>query len=460
MQLFPAQKPAVERFCDLASARPPARFILAWGTGTGKTIASIEILHRVNPESCLIICPAVMRWQWYDELTRWHPELALQTGVIDHGPGRRSLSSRKKEQLAMALCSRFQIVSYQLVQHITVRRWGMIIVDEAHHLADPKTEQSRCIAHLIHNNPWAHVLMLSATLIPTELRQLWHPLHLLHKDRWGKPAPKTGDVSWDFGRRYCNIETNGYGSAIVGARPEMMPELRERLSRFTSELTRDDIAGDLPPIDVRQLPMPEGDLATHTFAWIAQLSQDTRKVVIFTHHIALATAIFRETWAVRDCDGQLWGAAYIDGGTPFDKRREILARFAEPNYKGILVATSESLIEGVRLAWADRVLIAEWQQSPARVIQLLGRFQSVASTHKPMIEVLTLPSQRRKADALMQRVENINAILKASPTDKAIRKTFAIAKMTDEQVTQHLQSLLGAFNVDRAAWEDDGGDDE
>lgn len=393
-----------------------------------------------------------MRLQWLDELTRWAPELALQTGVIDSGPNTK-MSTGKRERLMQAYCARFQIVSYSLVQHVRHRRWGMIIIDEAHHIADPVTTQSRAVAERVHGNPWAHVVMLSATLIPLELKQLWHPLHLLHKDRWGKPDPKTGGMSWEFGRKYCNIETNAYGSVIVGAREEKMPELRERLGRFTSELSRRDIVANLPAIDVRQWAMPEGKLEKHAEEWINGLSADTKKVVVFAHHIHLATAIYKAIWATRDCDEELWGTAYIDGETPLEKRREILAKFDAPGYKGILVATSGSLLEGVRLAWADRVLIAEWRQSPARVVQLLGRFQSVASTHKPMIEVLTLPSQRGKADELMRRVSEINMILKASPTDKAIHETFAIEKMSESQVTAHLRSLLGAFNVNKSEWE-------
>lgn len=453
MQLFSPQQAGVDQYVALKGEYTPARGIFAWGTGTGKTPAAIVAMQRVKASTVLIVCPAVVRYHWRNQIERWAPHAAIQLGVIEYGR-ERQLTAEQTLARTTAYASLIQIVSYDLAKEVEFEPWDMIILDEAHHLGNPLSKQSQAVRTICEANPQAHILALSATLIPTEVKQLWHILHLLHRNRWGRPS-RTGDISWEFAQMYCEMKRSAYGTAIEGANQNMLPHLRKRLAPFTHELSRSDIAENLPPLDVRRFDLICGRPLAQVSNWVKDLPPDVKKIVIFTHHVKLAEQIANELWATRDFAGDLRRFHYCDGGVSMARRQQILEAMQEPGTSAILVATSQSLLEGVRLAWADRVLIAEWQQSPGRVLQLLGRFQAIDVHHKPQIDILTTPDLEVQANRLLQRVADINQVLKGGPPTDTLERVFQMESQTEEQITQHLQALLSGFNSDREQWDEE-----
>lgn len=370
---------------------------------------------------------------------------------IEMGRTRKSGTKKALAARDAAYAGNVQVVSYDLASHVDETGWDAIIFDEIHHLSDCTSKQSRTAQRLMRNNPGVPCIGLSATLIPTELWQLWHPMHLLFGSKWGR-APKAGKIAWDFVGRYCHVERNEYGCAPGVPRESRQAELKKRLDAAAHRLNREDIADDLPPLDVSILDVPGDSLARGlqvvgkaplvrpelSFAvdWFKSLEADVHHVVLLAYHRDVARGIAD---AIAGITGEF--PLYIDGSMPTGERVNILA-LAETMPKAVLVATSESMREGVRAMWAQKVLLVEWRQSPVKVIQTLGRFYSVGDRRRPQIQVLTDESLYGAARKLVGRMSAYNKLIKAGNTEETVEAIFAPAEMSEAKLEERTRQML------------------
>jgi hypothetical protein len=448
--LYPAQAEGVQW---ALSAPKPLRRTLAWATGCGKTAGAISIAEAVGAERILVVCPAIVRRHWAHELVKWWPTRFRTTGevgVIEWGP-RRNLTAEKTALRERAYTCPVQVVSYELCAYMQARDWDMVIIDELHNLGNPTSKQSKCLRALVKHNPRAHVIGLSATLVPTDVHQLWHPQHLLHGATWGRPS-RTGGISWGFIYEYLHVVANEWGKAPGPLREDRREALMQKLGHVCHRLTRVDILADCDPIDVMPLYVEKLDLGVFN-DWLSGLAEDTTHAVIFTYHKELCEHVMHTAriYAARYPDTCL---ECITGETPVAARHAILERVAQAP-RGILVATMGSLAEGVRLTWAQRVLVSEFRQSPGTMAQLFGRFSSVGSQARPKVEVVVPDADTMAAGHLLQRLADINAVIRGGAGEAAIQSTFKPRALTAERVEGMFAAMLADFNPDKGAWQDD-----
>lgn len=471
-KLYPAQAEGVARFLSA----PSKRLVLAYGTGVGKTPTAITALNvwwgqrrNVKREPrILVVCPAIVRRHWCKEFRRW---ANIDARPIEMGRLRQSGTKAALKARDEAYANNVQIVSFDLCHEVEAEGWDAVVLDEVHHLADCQSKQSRVVRTLLRANPGVPVLGLSATLIPTRIEQLWHPLHLLFGDAWGA-RPKAGSICWQFAGRYCEVERTEYGSKVGRARAKMMPELKGRLRKVCHRLTREDISDHLPPLDVKTLEVPGNTLARgmhvvgssvrqrpeveHAIAWVRALASDIRHAVILCYHRDVARQIQAEATRLAD-----WRAScpIIDGTMTTDERVRALDN-CELSPRSLLIATSESIREGVRLMWAQKVLFAEWRQSPAQVWQVMGRFQSVGDSRRPQIEVLIDESLYGQAKVLTDRMGAIDGALKTSTSEAAVAEVFGPKELTEERMAELTQQMLASFKPSDRDWLEDEAYDE
>lgn len=465
--LYPAQLEGVERF--MASG---GRYLFTYGTGVGKTPTAITAMLRYLRETngiadprILVVCPAIVRRHWCTEFWRW---AWVDARPIEMGRSRSTGTKAALRARDEAYASRVQVISYDLLPQVEALGWDGIVFDEIHHLSDYGSLQSKMARALMRANPAAPALGLSATLIPTKVHQLWHPLHLLWPGEWGR-APRAGSIPWQFVANWQHIEDDGYGKRPGAARLERLEELRARLDKVTHRLTREDISADLPPVDARALELPGTALGRELRAvgrrraetaaalqWVEALPADIHHSVILCYHREVAADICRAL-----AESNLGDTVFISGQISTAQRVTALA-MAEASPKCIVVATSESIREGIRLMWAQRVLYAEWRQSPKQVIQTLGRFTSVADSRRPQIDVLTDESLRDKAQVLMRRIADINGIMSAGSTESKVAEVFAQQDMTAEQLEAATKAMFAqrATALDPDWAEADEGDED
>ncbi|MBZ5509444.1 MAG: DEAD/DEAH box helicase [Acidobacteriia bacterium] len=143
--------------------------IIADEVGLGKTITAglimAELQLRGLADALLIIVPPNLKQQWLDELAAFfdfHPALI------------KSSSPSALQHLAKApavLIDYYRARSKDCTELLLDRRWSLLIVDEAHRLRNPDTEQSR----IIYSIPAVRRLFLTATPVQnaaTDIHQL------------------------------------------------------------------------------------------------------------------------------------------------------------------------------------------------------------------------------------------------------------------------------------------------
>lgn len=438
LRLYPAQAEGIRRFLD----RPtPRRFVLPWKTGCGKTAAALNCLASLGMPRTLIVCPAIVRNHWYREIGRWlAPPYQAHAAEITSGR-KRKLSKPKMAAREAGYKAHIQIVSYDLLKEVDATGWGFVVLDELHHIAAPLSKQSKLAASLLKANPKADVLGLSATLIPTEVKQLYNPMRLLFGEKeWGAVS-RTGDVSWDFIFNYCNTEKTEYGMRSWGLRKDCVGKLRDKLAAVTYPLSREDIANDLPALDVKLLDIPNSrndSTRKQISDWLNTFDpDDVKKCVVLVRYRSLA----RDLHKLLGCQYRS-DLHYIDGCVDPTRRNEILAK-CEAAERCTLIGTHESLLEGVRLMWAEQVIIAEWSQSPGRMLQLFGRFNSIGSQARPQLTILCNGNSYGAAQTLLERTEAVSATLGNTTSEETIRKSFAAAAKID---TVDKTEWLAMFN--------------
>lgn len=173
--------------------------ILADQPGLGKTLQTIASL---DPPA-VVVCPAVLKAEWADEVRKWRPELS--TRVVS---GAKALAPEDYVS-ADVLVLNYDILDKHeeaIVGAHATRPWATFVCDEAHALKtlemqkkpgkEPKYEGSRrsvSAARISRITP--RVILLSATPVLNRPVELWPLLHMLDPERW--------DDFVEFGKHYC-----------------------------------------------------------------------------------------------------------------------------------------------------------------------------------------------------------------------------------------------------------------
>ena len=190
-------------------------FLIANGTGTGKTVTTWKTIQELKPESVLIVCPAAVQAVWRQHIKDMGDK-GIEIVVINYEslkkliqPPEQAINSKKTstQNKNIALYGK------------PYMNFDMIIFDEAHKLKNPTSQQSR-IAHTLSKNA-RFVLRLTATpgKDPSQLHHLWKGLSWKTGDNikvtdeknfnqyitWCKkhniggiiPAPFGNGITWD-----------------------------------------------------------------------------------------------------------------------------------------------------------------------------------------------------------------------------------------------------------------------
>ncbi len=190
--------------------------ILADEVGLGKTIEAglilFEYLERGLINKALILTPAALERQWEWELRQ---KLGLkvyrQHTIFDWQNSHilvASLSTAKRKPHA------------ELIKEVD---WDLVIVDEAHHLKNHKTQAHRFVSELKKR----HLLLVTATPMQNNLRELFNLVQLI--------APGSLGSLRDFSTRYK-----------LGDNPSL-DTVKEALKPFLIRTTKKEAALELPP---------------------------------------------------------------------------------------------------------------------------------------------------------------------------------------------------------------------
>lgn len=410
-------------------------------------------MQRVHARRILIVSPALVRENWKREVER---TLKLTPGVIRWGRERK-LSVQEDVQRCVQYSMDIQIVSYDLLGHVDVQ-WDGIILDEAHCLRNPLSQQSKRIWALLQMNPQAHCIALTATLIPKEPRQVFGLVDSLRPGFFGKRS-KVGDVGWHFLNKYCNKEVNAYGIMYRGLKKENAHVLEKKLLEVSHRVTGRDFAKYMPPLHVEPLHTDACgpgyiDMALQ---WVATRVDEIAHIGVYTH--------LRETaYMIAEQLARAHRNVLCITGKDSAKVRDDYLETARDSDNSIIVGTTHALNQGVSLSFQKAALVVEWTTSPSEVIQFIGRFarQDSASDAPTTINFIVGPNDVGRSGRLLGRISDINRLLAPGLNEDNAQKAFAPTEQTEAEFEASVAQLIKGVGRRSLLWsaDDDHEDDD
>jgi superfamily II DNA or RNA helicase len=442
--LRPYQLEAIQKFTSTAS---PHKLLLSHEMGAGKTFTAIKAAQTVGAQNILVVAPAIVRLAWGRELADVFPRRAV--GLIRNG--RECKLGKYNDWLRKAAyASNIQVVSFDLLGHISVGPWDMIIIDEIHNLRDPLSRQSRLVRSLLKRNTQSHILGLSGTLIPNEIKNLWNPLDTFWPNQFGRPS-RTGNVSYAFLNKYCYADV-GYAGRVrhFGFKPERHRELKQLIAPLIHEATYKDFAQYLPPLFVEPLYVASAKKETTRTAleWILTRVPDVTHIGLFTHLRRTARELRQMIAKIRDIP------VFVITGEDSTEARDKMLTQARNMPRAILISTTHALNEGISLSFLKAALVTEWVTAMDQMLQFLGRFarQDSTSTTPTRVEFIVKPDDMSRAELISERIAAKNALLRTGRAEASAAALFQEREITQDLLSEFSKQMFSTVYPDKSQW--------
>lgn len=201
--------------------------LLALEQGCGKTLTSIYLSKALGIKRTIIICPAAVKWNWYDDLTR-------NFGFDDFSFTILDASSKRTVR---ALIEKYIIVNYEMIpkymEFLCSEEVGHIIVDECQLIKSHKTGRYKSVEALRKIFPKAKLSLLSGTPIKNRVDDLFAYLKIM--------GHKLGQNKTKFIDTYTLTKQGKYGTKVIGARnvDDLFAKISNHVIRITSAECQD-----------------------------------------------------------------------------------------------------------------------------------------------------------------------------------------------------------------------------
>jgi SNF2 family DNA or RNA helicase len=245
--------------------------------GTGKTVSALSYLKALDdagdrPLPALVICPNSVKVNWGREAATWLPDAvpyvvrgtasvkakilaAAATDpnalVIVNIEGVRSFSrlapygsvrlkkcrecdpGNGEDGLAVTRCE----VHPKVLNQVPFRT---VILDEAHRIKEPKSQQTRACWAVMHGPAVVRRLGMTGTPIANHPGDLWSVMHGV--------SPADFPSRTKFVDRYCLVAWNPYGTLnVVGIQPEHREEFFRIVDPRVRRMPKELVLPQLPP---------------------------------------------------------------------------------------------------------------------------------------------------------------------------------------------------------------------
>ena len=397
-------------------------FLIGDQPGLGKSIQSLGIakdrMNKGEIRNCLIVCPASLKYNWRDEVTKF---LGMEALVIGH----KCKNSQEREKHWIAEGYPFKIVNYELVARdlycepkrkdnriscakVVLSSFDLVIFDEIQYLKHHSSARTLACRTL----QAKYRIGLSGTPIDGRLEEIHSIFQIL------KPGLFVSKQK--FMERYAEYD---YFGAVKGY--HHIKEVSDKIAPYYLRRLKEEVLKDLPPklhkdlhvelsaqnmkaykdlvkkkneiteeasaaellIRARQfLDFPE-ILGMHNssdkYAVFKELldelvKENHQKVIVFSQY---TNTIY---WIVKNLESEYKGIQVIDGSVGSEERQEICKRFNTDDKYNILVM-SDAGCTGLNLPAAHACIMYTDAFSPAVMLQREDRCHRATTKHSVMI---------------------------------------------------------------------------
>ncbi|XP_038680084.1 DNA annealing helicase and endonuclease ZRANB3 isoform X2 [Tripterygium wilfordii] len=177
--------------------RRGGRCLIADEMGLGKTLQAIAIAGCfINEGPILVVCPAILRFSWAEELERWLP-FCLPSEI-------HLVFGHRNNPASLTKSPRVVVISYKMLhilqKSILEREWALMIVDESHHVrcSKKKSESGEVKSVLDVAARVKRTILLSGTPSLSRPFDIFHQINTLWPGLLGK-------TKYDFAKTYCAV---------------------------------------------------------------------------------------------------------------------------------------------------------------------------------------------------------------------------------------------------------------
>lgn len=406
-------------------------------TGTGKTATAIRGAWLLAPAQVLVLVPSIVLVNWQREVEKWWPERRGCVQLVD------TTKTRLRDGApSIVVCTHGLSIVPAIAQQLRERRWGLLVVDEAHQFRGPEAKRTNSLYRLGFAARWGNpsplveqcdrVWLLTATPMPNNCSELWTHVRGLWpealSDATGKPLTYAG-----FLQRFCRVRETIYGPKVIGNKN--VEQLRALLVGKFLRRKKADVLAELPSIRFetvtlmpKELPweleaienrlrpkivaaLAERDTGTPGAAWqalraeedharfrqlcglakvkpVAELVGDELetkaidKVLMFAWHVEVVEALAAELAG--------FGAVCITGGTSAAQRAELVDRFQNDPTCRVLVGNITAAGVGATLTAACEVVFVEMSYVPGDNRQAADRAHRMGQNEKVRVRCVAL----------------------------------------------------------------------
>ena len=429
--LFEYQREDVDRILD-----SPGNWLVLSEMGTGKTPEALSVSLLGGFKRTLIVCPNTLKLEWARQIDEW---LDMKYGI-----SKQNIYIRLKDLFNSAIGKEelpFFIVNYETFRSkmqrdvLNLYPFDLIILDEAHHIRNPHTQQARgMFEFLLEHHADSKLLLLTGSPIVNNPADL-HTLLCLCKPEEFKTKSRMVFID-----KYCYYYHSRFGLQIYGVRD--LEGLRKRTDPYTVRRTKKEVLKYLPEKYYRNVILDMEDaqrkaydemesglmtmLANGEPLWAPSvLSQLTRlRQINLDPHILGIDASSSKTEFLDDLVDSTneklvvfsCFEKYIDllhqryskiphivitGVVPVSERASAVKLFQNDDSVRLALGTIQCMGEGITLTAASNIVLVDRWWNPAVNNQAIDRLHRIGQ--KNAVQVI-LPVNDKSIDKSLDRI--------------------------------------------------------
>ena len=426
--------------------------LLADDPGLGKTRQALTAADEIHAQRILIGCPAGARRVWQNEIAAWFPYWSPRVLVLEPGVKAIDIEPQlgRDQIIVIAGYDEFSNSKSRVVTKLRLlRRWDLLILDEAHYLKNPSNR-----TQALYGRPGTTLglqasatktILLSGTPTPNHAGELWQHYRVFWPTLAQRAVPgqeKRPYTQIEFEDRFTRYRDTVFGRQISGSQNQ--DELRIALGDVILRRRKSEVLTELPPlilqdislapvhaaalhspaasllaerldagVDLRTLAVDPGVVSLRqqigllkvppAILWVQERMASCDKLLIFAWHHAVIEHLRRGLLEFKP--------VVITGETGAKARQDAIAAFQTDPDTRIFIGQILAAGTAITLTAASEVAIVEPSWVPGENVQAIGRAHRLGQRDSVLASFLYLPGTlderimrvfRRKAAEISQ----------------------------------------------------------
>lgn len=426
------------------------KVILGDEMGLGKTIQAIAALAHLAAEGqshFMVVCPASVLINWTREI-----EARSRLRVMPlHGPDRQEAFADWKGRGGVG------VTTFDALRGFPVPgggELGMLVVDEAHYVKNPKTRRSRTVTEW--SGHCERVLFMTGTPMENRVAEFRSLVQILQPHLAEAVGDRDGVAgSKAFRKAVAPVYLRRNQCDVLTELPALQQtDEWEELSASDEVAYREAVrAGNFMAMRRAAYARPEKSAKLNRLREIVEdAAENGLKVVVFSNFRDVLAAVKDTLDGTRDKgDGQVFGP--VSGSVPPARRQQLVDEFSAVPGHAVLVAQIEAAGVGLNMQAASVVIICEPQIKPTIEHQAVARAHRMGQVRPVRVHRLLatrgvdermvemLKNKTRLFDAYARR----SAVAESTPDAVDISDTAMARRIVEEE-----QTRLGAVRAESA----------